>query len=232
MNTKRLLGLSAVLAMAVGSLIADPVPALTVQEVGTKDADAYVAVIAKINALVKARTGVETYRHVWEGDFAGESSHNLFVVTSYPSAAAVYQMQDKLKNYPELDLLLEQLKGMRHLGPSTLYKAARNDGVYPGGAVFNTGIVCTDEAAYLKDLDDLKAIFDANGFKDAKISLFRAVSGRTKDTHLVVISLPTQLRTAELLDALSDQALLKDWYVTAAKVRTSMANGTYHEITK
>jgi len=43
---------------------------------------------------------------------------------------------------------------------------------------------------------------------------------------------PSQLRVAELLDALSDKELLKDWYVTAAKIRTSHANGTYHEITK
>ena len=46
-----------------------------------------------------------------------------------------------------MDLLLQQLKGTRHLGPSTLYKAVRNDGVYAGGCVFNTDIVCTDEAA-------------------------------------------------------------------------------------
>ena len=232
MKTKRLLALSAVLAMAVGSLLADPVPALVVQEVKAKDTEAYVAMIAKINALVKARTGVDTYRHVWEGDFAGEESHDLFIVSGFPSAAAIYEMQDKLKNYPEMDLLLQQLKDTRHLGPSTLYKTVRYDGVYPGGGVFNTDIVCTDEAGYLKTLDDLKAIFDANGFKDAHINLYRAISGRTNATHLVVISLPSQLRVAELLDALSDKALLKDWYVSAAKFRTSLSNGTYHEITK
>jgi hypothetical protein len=47
-----------------------------------------------------------------------------------------------------------------------------------------------------------------------------------------VISLPSEERVAELLDAISDQGLLKDWYVSAARFRTSLANGTYHEITK
>jgi hypothetical protein len=131
-----------------------------------------------------------------------------------------------------MDVVLEQLNDMRHLGPSELYKAVRNDGVYEGGAVFNTSVAVTDEDTYLKTLDDLKGIFDANGFKDTKINLYREISGRTSSTHLVVISLPSQARVAELLDALSDKALLKDWYVAAAKVRTSLANGTYHEITK
>jgi hypothetical protein len=229
---KSMLALPAFLALAVGSLLADPVPVLTVQQVDAKDTEAYVAMIAKINALVKARIGVEHYRHVWEGDFAGDSSHAVFVVTSYPSAADIYRIGDKLKNYPEMDVLLEQLKDTRHLGPSELYKAVRNDGVYEGGAVFNTSVAVTDEDAYLKALDELKAIFDANGFKDSKINLYREISGRTSSTHLVVIALPSQARVAELLDALSDKALLKDWYVTAAKVRTSLANGTYHEITK
>ena len=218
--------------MAVGSLLADATPALVVQKVDAKDTEAYVAMITKINALVKARLGIEHYRHVWEGDFAGENSHGIFVVTSFPSVAAAYQSADKLKNYPEMDELLKQLKDMRHLGSSVLYKAVRNDGVYEGGAVYNTNISCSDEAAYLKALDGLKAIMDANGFKDVKVNLYRVVAGRSTSTHLVVISLPTEMRVGELLDAIVDQALLKDWNEMAAKIRTVVGNGTYHEITK
>ena len=232
MIKKRLLALSAAFSMAVGTLLADGNPVLVVQEVQAKDSDAYVAMIAKINALAKARVGVDHYRHVWEGDFAGSSSHDLFVVSSFASAAEVYQTADKLKNYPEMDVLLAQLKDQRHLGPSTLYKGIRNDGVYEGGAVYNTGIVCTDEAAYLKALDGLKAILDANGFKDAKVNCYRAVAGREKTTHLVVISLPTGLRIGELFDALYDKGILNEWNVEAAKIRTVDSNGTYREITK
>ena len=228
----RLLVLPVILAMAVGSLFADTKPAMVVQVVSTEDSAAYVAMIAKINTVIKAKTGVERLRHVWTGDFAGDNSHGVFIVSQFASAAAEVQLQEKLKDDPELKVLLDQLKGMRHLGASYLYKSVRNEGGYEGGAVFNTSIVCTDEDAYVKALDGLKAIFDANGFKDARVNLWRIVSGRTTSTHLVVISLPSQTRVGELLDALSDQALLKDWNVGAAKIRTTVHNGSYHEITK
>ena len=222
----------ALLVMAVGTLFADTKPALVVQVVQTDNSDAYVAAITKVNALVKARTGIEKLRHVWTGDLAGEHSHGIFVVSEYPSAAAIYTTNDKLKDYPEMDTLLTQLKGMRHLGPSYLYKAIRYEGVYEGGAVFNTSIKCTDEAAYAKALDDLKTILAANGFKDAKVNLWRIVSGRTEATHLVVIGLPSQVRVGELQDSLADKDLLADWFVGAAKLRTTLHNGSYNEITK
>lgn len=228
----RLLVLPAILAMAVGSLFADTKPAMVVQVVSTEDQDAYVALITKANALLKDKTGLEHLRHVWVGDFAGDNSHGVFAVSQFASAAAAAQMQEKLKDDPESKALMTQFKSIRHLGPSYLYKAVRNDGGYDGGAVFNTSIVCTDEDAYVKALDGLKAIFDANGFKDAKVNLWRITAGRTTSTHLVVIALPSETRVAELLDALADKALLKDWYVTAAKLRTTVHNGTYHEITK
>ena len=218
--------------MAVGTLLADTKPALVVQVVQTDDSDAYVAAITKVNALVKARTGIEKLRHVWLGDFAGDSSHGIFVVSEFPSAAAIYATQDKLKDYPEMDALLTRLKGMRHLGPSYHYTAVRYEGNYEGGAVFNTSIKCTDEAAYLKALDGLKAILVANGFQDAKVNLWRIVSGRSEATHLVVIALPSQARVGELWDSLADKDLLADWNVGAAKLRTTLHNGSYNEITK
>jgi hypothetical protein len=224
--------LPVVLAMTVGSLFADTKPAMVVQAVTTDDVDAYVAALTKINAAVKAKTGIEKLRHTWQGDFAGENSHGIFVVSSFASASAVAEVADKMKDDPDTKALLAQLKGMRKLGPSWLYKSIRNEGMYEGGAVFNTSIVSTDEDAYAKALDGLKAIFDANGFKDAKVNLWRVVAGRSESTHLVVISLPSSVRVGELLDTITDKALLKDWNVTAAKIRTTIRNGTYHEITK
>ncbi len=221
-----------ILALTVGSLFADTLPAFVVQAVATDDTAAYTAALAKINTVIKARAGVEKLRHTWEGDYAGDSSHGIFVVSSFASAAAAQQLADKLKGDPELDGLVKDLKGIRKLGPSWLYKGIRNDGLYEGGGVFNTSIVCTDEDAYVKALAGLKAIFDANGFKDAKINLWRIVSGRKDSTHLVIISLASQERVAELLDTITDKALLKDWNVAAAKIRTTVQNGTYHEITK
>ena len=224
--------LPAVFLLTAGMLLADTKPALVVQVVQTEDSAAYVAAITKINALVKARTGIEKLRHVWEGDFAGESSHGIFVVSEFPSAAAIYAAQDKTKDYPEMDAMLAQLKGMRHLGPSFLYKAIRYEGVYEGGAVFNTNLKTTDEAGYAKALDGLKAILVANGFKEAKVNLWRIISGRTEATHLVVLSFPSQARVAELWDAIADKDILTEWNVGAAKLRTTLSNGSYHEITK
>jgi len=233
MNARsKLLVLPAMLAMASGTVFADSKPAMVVQVVKTDVPDTYVDLIAKDNALIKARTGVDRLLHVWEGDFAGENSHGIFVVSWYPSAAAIYQSRQKMKDYPELDSLMFQFRGIRHLGPSYLYKSVRNDGMYEGGAVFDTGIICTDEEAYLKALDGLKEILDANGFKDVRINLWRTAAGRTTATHLVVLSLPSQSRVAELLDTIWDKALLKDWNEAAAKIRTTVGNGIYHEITK
>ncbi len=228
----RLIVLPVILAMAVGSMFAETAPALVVQVVSTDDVDAYNAMITKINAVIKARTGIDRLRHVWIGDLAGDNSHGVFVVSHFDSAAAVYQIDAKLKDDPEVKALLDQLKGMRHLGPSFLYKAVRTEEGYDGGAVFNTSITCSDEDAYVKALDGLKAIFVANGFKDARVNLWRVVSGRTTATHLVVIELPSQIRVGELIDTLWDKALLKDWNVGAAKIRTMVSNGNYHEITK
>jgi len=232
MKMLRLLVVSAVMMTAVGALRADPLPVMVVQEVDTKNPEAYAGFIAKLNALAKARIGTEHFRHVWQGDFAGENSHKLFVVTSFPSATELYQTQEKLKNYPEMDVLLGQMSDMRTLGASSLYKCVRNEGVYEGGVVFNTGIACTDEPAYQKALDSLKETFGANGFKDLKVNLYRIISGRTNTTHLVVMSLPNPVRLGELFDALHDKGLLNEWNVMAAKIRTSIGNGTYHEITK
>jgi uncharacterized protein YbaA (DUF1428 family) len=233
MNAKsRLLVLPAILAMTVGSLFADPKPAMVVQVVQTDDPDAYAAMITKMNAVIKAKTGVERLRQVWVGDLAGDQSHEVFAVSVYPSAAVEGQIMEKLANDPDVKVLLAQMKSLRHLGASVLYKAVRNEGAYEGGAVFNTSITCTDEDAYVKALDDLKAIFDANGFKDVKVNLWRVAAGRGASTHLVVLALPSQARVGEFIDAIWDQALLKDWNVGAAKIRTTVHNGTYHEITK
>ncbi len=234
MNTKLKCLLPAVYVMAVGLMFADtkPAPALVVQVVQTDNPDAYVTMLVEGNALIKARTGLDKLRHTWEGDFAGEDAHGIFVVSPFESAAAAAAVTAKLKDDPEVNAFLAKLKPIRHLGPAFLYKAVRYEGVYDGGAVFNTTIACTDEAAYVQALDGLKAILEANGFKDARLNLWRLAAGRTDQTHLVVIGFPTQTRVGELIDAISDKAILKEWNVGAAKIRTTLHNGTYHEITK
>ncbi len=237
-NQTRLLLASAILALAFGPLRADPKPTLVVQNVTAADPDAYATVLAKANALIKARTGAERLRHLWVGDFAGPGSHTLVVTSLFDSAAASAALTEKFKNDAEMNAVLKEFKGIRTLGASYLYKAVRFEGLHDNGAVFVTDLTCSDEDAYAKALDGLKAIFDANGFKDAKLNLFRIAAGRgpaaTADhsTHMVVISEPSQARLLEFIDAIQDKGLLKEWNVTAAKLRTSDGNSTWHEITK
>lgn len=232
MTTKLKLLLPAVLVMAVGLVSANAKEALAVQVIKTDKVDAYVAALAKINARIKAVSGIDTLRHTWEADFAGEQSHGIVVVSTYESIAAAETLQAKFDADPELKQMVAELKSIRSLGAAYLFKAVRYEGIHAGGGVFNTHINCTDEEAYVKALDGLKAIFDAAGFKEAKLNLFRIVAGRSDSTHLVVISLPTELRVAELLDTIADKPLMKDWNIAAAKIRTTVRNATYHEITK
>jgi len=228
----RLLALPAMFALGVGSSFAEPKPVIELQVVDTNNADAYVALMTKASALSKARAGVDVLRRVWVADVAGENSHKLLVVTEFPSLAAEYQLQKEAKNYPETAPLSEQLKEIRRLGPSCLCRAVRTDGLYPGGACFAISVNCGNEEAYVTALNGAKLIFDANGFKDVRLNLWRIVAGGTTATHVLVFSLNSQVRLGEFIDNIWDNVLLKDWFVEAAKIRTVVQTGIYHEISK
>lgn len=230
----RALLLPAILAMTFPLLHAETriTPAVIVQVIQTEKPDEYLNLLAKSNVRIKTLTGIDQLRRAWRGDFAGQDSHSLVVTSTYNSAAAGVHVADKIAQDAEMSGLLREFAGIRKLGPSYLMKGVRWEGVHAGGAVLNTSISLSDEPAYLKLLDDLRVLFDANGFKDAKLNLLRIMAGRENSTHLVVISLPSQVRVAELIDATTDTALLKDWNAAAGKIRTTVHNGTYHEVTK
>lgn len=227
-----LLALPALFALGVGSSFAVPQPTIELQVVETNNTDAYVALMAKASALSKARAGVEVLRRVWVADVAGTDSHKLLVVTQFPSLAAEFRLQKEAKTYPEMDPLLGQLKEIRRLGPSCLCRAVRTDGLYPGGAFFMISINCGNEEAYAKALDDAKLIFDANGFQDVRLNLWRIVAGGTTATHVLVFSMSSQVRLGEFIDTIWDNLLLKDWSIAAAKIRTVVQTSIYHEISK
>ena len=230
----RALLLPAILAMTFPLLHAETriSPAVIVQVILTEKPDEYLALLAQSNVRIKAVTGIDQLRRAWRGDFAGQDSHSLTVTSAYNSAAAGVYVADQLASDAEMNGLLQEFAKIRKLGPSYLLKGVRWEGVYPGGALLNTSIACSDEPAYLKALDELRVLFDANGFKDAKLNLLRYMAGRENSTHLVVISFPSQVRVAELIDATTDTALLTAWNASVAKIRTTVHNGTYHEVTK
>jgi hypothetical protein len=161
----------AVIALLAFTTLHAANPVMVVQAIQTEKTDEYLALLAKANLQIESVTGLKQLRHAWTGDFAGQDAHGLVVVSAM----------------------------IRKRGPQYLMKAQRWEGLYEGGAVFNTSVNVTDEAAYLKALDGLKAIFDANGFKDAKLNLLRVAAGREDATHIVVICFPNQMRVAELI---------------------------------
>ncbi|MEN9403854.1 MAG: hypothetical protein RL091_2557 [Verrucomicrobiota bacterium] len=222
----------AVIALLAFTTLHAANPVMVVQAIQTEKTDEYLALLAKANLQIESVTGLKQLRHAWTGDFAGQDAHGLVVVSMFDSTAAAVAAQDKLMKDAGSAALMKEFAKIRKRGPQYLMKAQRWEGLYDGGAVFNTNVNVTDEAAYLKALDGLKAIFDANGFKDAKLNLLRVAAGREDATHIVVICFPNQMRVAELIDLISDTAVMKDWNAAAAKIRTVVHNGTYHEITK
>ncbi len=124
------------------------------------------------------------------------------------------------------------MNAIRELGPQTLLKAVRFDGRNDGAWLLNTQVTVSDEAGYLKALDEFRALFDKHGFKDIKINAYRVVAGRTDYTHLVSTNAPSEERRAALMDAMSNEASFAEWLAAAAKYRTVVRNGTYREITR
>ena len=90
----------------------------------------------------------------------------------------------------------------------------------------------TDEAAYLKALDQLRSIYDSLGLKDAKINAYRTMAGRTDHTHRISISAPTPERLAAFIDLAGTNPQVAEWMASSAKLRTVVSNMTAREITK
>jgi hypothetical protein len=232
MKVKLLHLLPVIFVTAAGWMSADTKRVMVVQQILTDDTNAYVKLLGEANVAVKARTGVADLRHAWVGEMAGQDSHALFVVSEYESAAAVAALDAKLDGDANIEAILARFAKIRKLGWSALFKAVRYEGLYEHGAAFITDINCSDEDAYVKALDGLKSIIEANGFKDAKLSLWRVASGRTNASHTVIIAFPSFARELEFIDVVHNKDVLKEWNVGAAKIRTTVSNGSYTEVTK
>lgn len=113
-----------------------------------------------------------------------------------------------------------------------LYQSLRRDGQNKNASNYYTLAVVTDEPGYLKALDQLREILDANGLKDANISVWRVLAGRTDHTHRIVIATPSPERLGLLLDFVATNAQRAEWAANATKYRTVVSNGTVREITK
>ena len=121
---------------------------------------------------------------------------------------------------------------IRTLGASVLYQGLRIDGTYKGAWVYVTLATIADEAAYLKSLDGLREVFDANGLKDAKINCYRVMAGRLDHSHRITITFDSEARLAVFLDTVNSSAQMQAWLASVASNRKVVSNFTGHEITK
>ena len=207
-------------------------PVISITQVEARDADTYAVWIARMNEVMKAKTGVERTYRVYTGDAAGHDSGSLFALSAAESFAAMSKTAKLFAEDPDVQAVRLHMNAIREMGPRTVLKAVRFDGTNPGGHIYNTFAAVSDEAGYLKALEGLRALFDVHDLKDAKINIYRVIAGRTDYTHLISINTPSAERLAAFLDAIATEAWVTEWLATTAKVRTVVRNGTYHEITR
>lgn len=216
-----------------GALSAAPtLPVISITQVEAKDADTYATWIARLNEVMKTKTGNERTFRIYSGDAAGPDSGALFAVSAAESFSALAKNARVHGEDPEAAAVRLHMNAIREMGPRVLAKAVRFDGTHPGGHLYNHWVAVGDEAAYVKALDALRALFDAHDLKDVKINAYRVVAGRTDATHLVSLNAPNAERQAAVLDAVAGEAWVAEWFATTAKIRTVVRNGTYHEITR
>jgi hypothetical protein len=205
---------------------------IAITDIETDDATGYAAWLSQANDIIKAKLGVDTFYHVYVSQFDGKKAGSVRSVVSAESVSALAKITAAVTGDPALRDINEHNRLIRKLGGRTLYQAVRFDGAMKNGYVYSTTMVVSDEAGYLKALDGLRAIFDAKGFKDAKLNAYRVLAGRTNHTHRVSIGVATNEQLAALLDFMAGDDQMAAWLADAAKYRTVVANTTGHDIIK
>ena len=237
MKTARQVFASLVTLLAVCCLpAADMKPIARVMallDVETEDPTGYAMWLKEYNEIAKAKLNVDSYLRVFQTVFDGHESGRVRVAVSAANVTELMKNLTALENDPAIAVNRDHLRAIRKTGSRVLYQAVYFEGASTKGAHnFSTMAVLSDEGAYVKMLGELRGIFDANGLKDAKISAYRVLAGRTDHTHRITISLPSAERLGAFLDASATNAQLNDWIARAAKFRTVVSNTTAREISK
>ena len=207
---------------------------VAILDVETDDPAAYATWIKQYNEVAKAKLGIDNYLRVYESVFdSRENPARVRVVTSAPSVAELFKNSAALETDPGIIENLSHLRAIRKTGARVLYQSVRSEGTTAKGAHnYNTLANLSDEAAYLKAIEELRAIFDANGFKDAKIFVYRVIAGRADHSHRITINTPSRERLAAFLDFVGTNPQAQTWIANSGKIRTVVANTTSREITK
>ena len=227
--------LASIVALFAACLVhAAPVArVISITDVETDDPSGYATWVGKANDLIKAKTGVDTFFHVYQSNYDGTKAGSVRLTSSAESVSAMAKVTAALTGNADYRDIIDHYRAIRKNGARVLYQGVRFDGTVKNAFVYTTTINVTDEAGYLKSLDGLRAILDAKGFKDAKINAYRVLAGRTNYTHRVSLVVANNEQLAALLDLMGGgDADLTAWLANAAKYRTVVANTTAREITK
>jgi len=154
----------------------------------------------------------------------------VFTVRAADSVQTLTRNVDALMALPEMPKYKGDLARIRKLGPAKLLKAVHFEGGYDGAWLVNFDLSVRDEPAFLRAIDELRALYDAHGLKDCRISIYKVIAGRSDFTHLAVIAAPSEARMAVYMDTLTEP-WEADWLAAAAKLRSVVRNGIYKEIT-
>lgn len=227
-----LLALITVGALPAVSQEKSALPVLSIQQVDAADSTTYAMWMARNNEVAKAKLGIDKYFRVFIGEAAGDASGVVSTTVLADSFVTLTKNWRTILADPVAAENRASMSGIRKLGPQTLLKAVRFEGRNEGAWLLNTQMNVSDEAGYLKSLDEFRALFDKHGFKDTKINAYRVVAGRTDHTHLVSVNSPSEERRAALMDAIQTEASFAEWLAAAAKFRAVVRNGTYREITR
>jgi hypothetical protein len=207
--------------------------ATSILDIETDDPVAYATLMAKYNQAAKAKLGVDNYVRIYQTVHDGRGTGRVRVVTGAATISELMKNGETLEADPAIMALSEKMKSLRKRGARVLYRALRFEGVSaPGAWNYNTLAVVNDEAGYLKAIEELRGIFDGNGFKDVKIAVYRVAAGRTDHTHRITINTNSSERLGAFLDAISGNPQLQKWQTDSAKLRTVVATTTSREITK
>jgi hypothetical protein len=228
---------ASLLTLLVACLVqaADPKPVarvIAITDVETDDPSGYATWISQYNQVAKAKLGIDQYLRVYESQMDGTRSGRVRAVASASSVAELMKNAVALESDIGIVQNRQHLNQIRKVGARVLYQALRWDGTIKNSSNYNTLANVTDEAGYLKALDQLRTIFDAVGLKDAKIAAYRVIAGRSDHTHRITISTPSPERLAAFLDLAATNPQLNEWLASSAKLRTVVANSTSREITK
>lgn len=231
MKTSRLLLASLLTLLATGLRAAAPSVVISVQEVHTADPTAYTTWLSKTNEVAKTKLGIDRYYRSYLGVDAGPHTGKVFNVQAAENFTTLLTRGAALEKDPDLLLNSRHYVGLRTLADRSLYRAVRYEGANVGAHLYHTYVVVTDNAAYLKSIDRLRVLFDANGMKDVFINIYQVAAGRTDHTHMVSLNVASAEKLGQLLDALASP-WLADWLAQTAPLRTVVRSATYREITK